>query len=390
MPPTQLSDLRIDDLLEPVQDDSPTGTRLETNSFNSPLYAAKEARDEAERRETQYRNWQIETLDDEPKEKACWPPVIEKASDVLANVSKDLRAVAWLSEGLIRVYGVAGLKEALNFCVELTSRYWDTLHPGPDEEEGHTAAGSGLRKLFGELTVRALDDLCFVETSSEVPVGSPQRITFQQYRNVSEFDRITDQSKKLRRRERLGWVATEDYRRVAELTPAAHLRALHEDLSAAVELAYRFGAFLRENCRPDRYGESTSPDNEFRQFRGQVEWMCETVGKLIQDRGLGDSADQHAAEAPVDDAQPSGQSSALPAVTKRPGALATREDAFRAIEEIADFLEKQEPHSPVHCGLRQIVRWGGMSFSDLLQELLEDDKKMLASVRKRVGLPTEE
>jgi len=309
---------------------------------------------------------------------------------LLANSSKDLRAVAWLSEGLIRVYGVAGLREAMNLCLELTSRYWDTLHPGPDDEEGHSAAVSGLRRLFGnKLTVRALDDLCFLETSSAVPAGAPKRITFQQYRYLSEFDRITDQDKKLRRRERLGWVATEDYLRVAELTPASHLQALHEDLSAAVELAYRFGAFLREHCRPDRRGDATSPENEFREFRSQIEWMNETVGKLIQDRGLGDSADQHAAEAPIDDELPDGQVSALPAATNRPGTLATREDAFRAIEEIAAFLEKQEPHSPVHCGLRQIVRWGRMSFPDLLRELLEDDK-VLAALRKRVGLPPDE
>jgi len=51
MPATQLSDLRIDGLLEPLPGESPTGTRLD-NSFNSPLCSLKDARDEAERRET--------------------------------------------------------------------------------------------------------------------------------------------------------------------------------------------------------------------------------------------------------------------------------------------------------------------------------------------------
>ncbi len=389
MPANQLNDLHIGDLLKPLQGDSPTGIRLEANSFNSPLYAVKEARDEAERRETQYRNWQIETLLDEPKDKANWLPVIEKASDVLANASKDLRAAAWLSEGLIRVYGVAGLKQALTFCLELTARYWDTLHPIADEDEGHATAVSGLRKLFGDLTVRALDDLCFVEAPSATPGGPSQRITFQQYRNVSEFDRIADEATKLRRRERFGWVATNDYNRVAELTPTAHLRALHDDLSASVELAYRFGGFLRDHCQPDRYGEATSPDNEFRQFRGQLEWMSEAVSKLLQERGPVDSTDQTHPEMLADDAASNGQLTIAPMAANRPSSLATREDAFRAIEEIAAYFEKQEPHSPVHFGLRQIVRWGRMSFPDLLRELLEDEQA-LASLRKRVGLPSEE
>ena len=68
---------------------------------------------------------------------------------------------------------------------------------------------------------------------------------------------------------------------------------------------------------------------------------------------------------------------------------ATREEAFRRIEEIAEFFEKQEPHSPVHYGLRQIVRWGRMSLPELLRELMEDDSAR-AAFGKRVGIPKDE
>jgi type VI secretion system protein ImpA len=386
MPVKQLSDLQVSRLLEPLQGDSPTGIPLETNSFNSPLNAVKEARDEAERCEIEHGKWQIETRDDEPKEKADWPQVIELASELLANTSKDLRAAAWLSEGLIRVYGVAGLKEALAFCVELSASFWGSLHPYPDAEEGHAAAVSGLRKLFGDLNRRALDDLCFVEAASAVPAGTPQRITFQQYRNISEYDRISEPAKKSRRRERFGWVTTEEYRQVAELTPTPHLQTLHADLVESIELVYRFGAFLRENCRPDRYGETTSPDNEIRQFREQIERMGETVSKLLEERGPIESDEHTDPGSLAGGVIPSEPIAGVPAIAKRPETLATREDAFRAIENIATFFEKQEPHSPVHFGLRQIVRWGRMSFPELLKELLEDDQT-LNSLRKRVGLP---
>jgi type VI secretion system protein ImpA len=81
-----------------------------------------------------------------------------------------------------------------------------------------------------------------------------------------------------------------------------------------------------------------------------------------------------------------GQTNASPQLTIRQQAIGNREDAFRIIEEIASYFEKQEPHSPVYSGLRQIARWGRMSLPELLRELLEDDST-LESVRKRVGLP---
>jgi len=50
----------------------------------------------------------------------------------------------------------------------------------------------------------------------------------------------------------------------------------------------------------------------------------------------------------------------------------TRDDAYRQLIEIADFLGKLEPHSPVPYLLRRAVSWGSMSLEELLPELLSD------------------
>jgi type VI secretion system protein ImpA len=382
---TSLSESQFNAILEPIEGDSRTGICLDVNSYGSPHYAARAARDEAEKCEAEFRKWQLETIDYEPKEKPKWKPVIEKTTELLTKTSKDLRAAAWLSEALIRVDGIPGLRQGLSLCVELTDRFWDDLHPQPDEEEGHNVAVSGLRKLFGDLTVRALDDLSFVETNSAAPPGSANRITFQQFRNASEFDQITDEAKRAKRHDRLGWLTTAEFLRVAELTPTPFLRETHDDLNAAIELVYRLAEFLREHCLPDRYGESTAPESEIRQFRTQIEWMAETVGKLLGQRGDTEAADQSRSDFASANSS-DGQTNASPQLTIRQQAIGNREDAFRIIEEIASYFEKQEPHSPVYSGLRQIARWGRMSLPELLRELLEDDST-LESVRKRVGLP---
>ena len=50
----------------------------------------------------------------------------------------------------------------------------------------------------------------------------------------------------------------------------------------------------------------------------------------------------------------------------------TREDAFRALLQVADYFKRTEPHSPVAYSLEQAVRWGRMPLPELLTELIPE------------------
>jgi type VI secretion system protein ImpA len=54
------------------------------------------------------------------------------------------------------------------------------------------------------------------------------------------------------------------------------------------------------------------------------------------------------------------------------GAGATREDALRALGEIANFFRRTEPHSPLSYTLDEAVRRGRMTWPDLLAEIVAD------------------
>ena len=61
-------------------------------------------------------------------------------------------------------------------------------------------------------------------------------------------------------------------------------------------------------------------------------------------------------------------------VDARPGSrVQTREDAFRALLQVAEFFKRTEPHSPVSYALEQAVRWGKMPLPDLLAELIPEE-----------------
>ena len=53
-------------------------------------------------------------------------------------------------------------------------------------------------------------------------------------------------------------------------------------------------------------------------------------------------------------------------------AVRTREEAFHALLQVADYFKRTEPHSPVAYALEQAVRWGRMPLPELLTELVPE------------------
>ena len=64
---------------------------------------------------------------------------------------------------------------------------------------------------------------------------------------------------------------------------------------------------------------------------------------------------------------------------RQSGPIRSRREAYRRLEEAADYLLRTEPHSPVPYMIKRAVAWGEMSFGELIMELMaeEGDKKRL-------------
>jgi type VI secretion system protein ImpA len=92
-------------------------------------------------------------------------------------------------------------------------------------------------------------------------------------------------------------------------------------------------------------------------------------------RVLGGAVDAPAeADAPAtpEDA-PTAAGAAAPAAPAAGGALASREDALRALGAIAEYFRRSEPHSPLSYTLQEAVRRARMSWPQLLEELVPDE-----------------
>ncbi len=50
-----------------------------------------------------------------------------------------------------------------------------------------------------------------------------------------------------------------------------------------------------------------------------------------------------------------------------------RESAYRQLEQIAEFLQRTEPHSPIPYLVRRAITWGRMPLPQLMQEMLKQE-----------------
>ena len=64
----------------------------------------------------------------------------------------------------------------------------------------------------------------------------------------------------------------------------------------------------------------------------------------------------------------------------------SREQALEDLNKIAVFFKKTEPHSPIPYLIARAIRWGNMSFSELLGELIKKDSPVLAEISKLTGV----
>ena len=83
---------------------------------------------------------------------------------------------------------------------------------------------------------------------------------------------------------------------------------------------------------------------------------------------------QEAPAAAATSGTPASQGEAMsgPATPGSSGPVGSRTDAMRKLQEVADFLRRTEPHSPVSYLVQRAVKWGAMPLEDVIKELVKD------------------
>lgn len=355
--------VEIEGLLQPIAGEHPHGEDPRSDRSADSLYSKiKDARNSARAAERA-------SLFD-PAESgnilAAWRPVLTLSPELLDSQAKDLEVAAWYLEALLRHHHFAGLRDGLALIDGLVERFWDGLYPEPDEDglETRVAPLTGLNGDGGEGTLLAPLRNLAITAPGSYSGSSFDCFSYWHYQQALETEKLSDKAAQEERVGRLGFDMGA-VRQAVTVSPENFYVDLLDDLEAAIASFRHLQENLGRLC-----GGMAPPGSN---ILGTLEEIQRAARFVSKDKITADATPAPAGEAESASAAGPAPATVAPGAASIPvGPIASREDAFRQLLDIARFFRATEPHTPLAGGIERLVRWGNMSLGELISELVPD------------------
>jgi type VI secretion system protein ImpA len=358
--PEILNDLSLAELAAPI--DGGSGEDL---SFSALFDQIKEAR----RADPDYLtqgDWQTDL------KTADWEQVIQLSAQGLAQQSKDLMLVAWLSEGLAQREHFEGISFSLALTERILDRFWDSAYPSL--EDGLDERAARLSWLKTTLT----------DIAGGLPITQGQNFGVLRYDESRHVENLALQNPKaMQAALNEGKINAEIFQRSVALSDTEHLRA------KALQIAASLQACNRLQASADRLFGHEAPS--FASLADMLSRASQLAEKLLKDRGV----ELHPAVVPV--AEPvttvapiseAGEPMNTPAQAAAPAPMRTtpltRDEAFTMLAGIAQFFKQSEPQSPVPYLIERAIKWGNMPLEGWLSDVIKDSN-VVDNIRDVLG-----
>ncbi len=323
--------LDLDQLIAPIPGENPAGTPLDI-SIRQELDQARE-------------DFEVHPIEGDIPKNPEFDKIVDISLENLCTQSKDLRLAVYLTEGLTKENGFPGLRDGLKLLGLMISQCWDRMHPALDPEDPESP------EARGDLLLNLLNDnqrgLLFPYTVRSAPLvlvdGTPRS-----YQEKTEAD------------DGKGELTTTDFEKAQPLN-----NDIAEDVDQALEELGNLHKALDEKL------ENAAP-------------RLLELEKAIQDckRFLAYIQPEEEEAEEEDEEESNGEAGTTPAKEKTGK---SRADLYKQLAQIANALEKIEPHSPIPDMLRRAVRLGKMPFKDLIREIVRDES-LLSEVDREYGI----
>lgn len=291
---------------------------------------------------------------------ADWRKVRAAALE-LSRQTRDLRVAILLARAELELDGLPGLGQALELVRRLLADFWDTLWPrlDPDEDNDPIERLNALANLD--------DPAGVLQALRRTPVvESRQAGRF----TVRDLDLAT------------GRLAPPEGQEAPSL---ALLQAAWTSGDADRHAAWRQGVEQGlqalagiEQLMRERAGQLPRVDTLKKTLRQVQEFYAARAAAQAPDEDAAAAGDEAGADAGVEGGESAGTAaSGAAAAPARSGTLATRADAVRLLEQVAEFVRRIEPSSPAPMFIDRAVRVMQMSFADIVKELMPDSKERI-------------
>ena len=361
----------LETLLQPLSDDAPCGPDLEYDAAFGEMERAAESKADQQYGDT--------IVAAEPPD---WKDVQKRALSLLAR-TKDMRVVVTLARSALEQTGLAGFAQAIELLRGYVETFWDSVHPELDHDDNDdpTYRTNTLITLCDDETVlRELRDAPLVSSRT---VG---RFSLRDWEQASEGGGSVEAPASDSWGDDDSASEPESKGPTTAIIEAAFTDVAIEDVQATEEAARLASEHLTaiETFVTEQVGVSMAVS--LRPVRDVLNEMNEVVVSQLKRRGAFDSGEVEGsagdpdaeAQAIVDPATGAvtvaSTASGTPVTVQSyvGGMIGSRKDASKALDDVCDFYELNEPSSPLPLLIRRAQRLASKSFLDILRDLAPD------------------
>lgn len=352
--------LELDFLLQPISAETPCGTDC---SFSNEFHAIKKAKTQDDPALAQG-DWVLE-----PKQ-ADWAFIHTKSITLLTEKTKDIRIFSWLLESWTHLHGFEGVAKALELLQRSLADYWMQLHPQIEDDD--------LDQRIGLLQgyIHLLPNLL-----KSIPIVSmPQAFTLTHYEGMLHLQNLKLKS---------GSDLEESHSNPCINDLEQFEQALfNTSKSVQYQNYHKFCDVLNQWQLLKKILDSLMGLDapSFASIDSQLETIHLSLKKIYKADALTNSASKASMlSATSEEHSPQPHellvTPSLPSIyNQQPfqpqpqNHLENREQAMRLMQEVSDYFQINEPHSPVSYMLQKTIKWSQMPLHEWLTEVLKNER----------------
>lgn len=359
--PAQITNLET--LLAPIPGDNPAGENLAYDSVVDEIREARRADEDLEQGE-----WKRDL------KAADWPKVVALASNALATRTKDLQIAAWLTEALVKLHGLSGLRDGLVVSRELLKRYWEKLYPEIEDENLEARANA-----LAWMNVRAAAGI--KEVSVAKTIGGPviSYLDYEHYNGeLKNINQMKEEYERQQAKDELDRWNT-SWTKGRETTG----RAFYEGLFAELNECWQQFRDLDE-VMDEKFGGQTPGLGALKASLDDIRTLIE---KIVKEKRLSEPDGVEPENPIAGKTQYELERATVTEAVVDSGVIRSRQDALKRLNEVAEYFSRTEPHSPVSYLVQRAIKWGRMPLDSWLEDVIKDET-VLERLRDVLGLKT--
>lgn len=343
-------------LIEDVSEESPCGENLEYDPEFGELERSGQGKPEQSIGDT--------TI---PAEEPDWADVQKRAIHLLSR-TKDLRVAVYLAQAQLHTGGFSGFADALHLVRSLIEKYWETIYPPLDPEDGNDP-----RMRVNAINALSDHDGCLRAIRETTLATSPKLHSTVSYRDIE--------------------IATGALRAKKDAQePAVDLAAINatfmdcdpeslasrlEAVTNAAQSVLAIEAFVANHVGPSNAPSLDNLANLLSQIQNVLAEKSEARGVNFLNTASNDEM-RHGLSNDESTVSPQPAAQVAPSIN---GQIINTKDVVRALDMICTYYERNEPSSPIPLLMRRARGLVAKDFMEILRDLVPDGLSQAESIK---------